>query len=48
MDAVGDHHVLVAVPHHVHDAVLQRLDLLAQHLGLAFLQAHRAVAVRGW
>jgi hypothetical protein len=46
VQAVGDHHVLGAVPHHVHDAVLQRLDLLAQHLGLALLQAHRAVAVR--
>ena len=46
MQPVGDHHVLVAVPHHVHQAVLQRLDLFAQHLGLALLQAHGAVAVR--
>jgi len=34
------------VADHFHDALLQQLDLLAQHLGLALLQAHCAVAVR--
>ena len=46
LQLVGNHHVVVAVAHHVHDAVLQRFDFFAQHLGLALLQAHcpRAVA----
>src|SRR6185369_181701 len=43
---VRNDHVLVAVAHQVHEAVLQRLDLFPQHLGLALLQAHRPIAVR--
>ena len=46
MQLVGQGHVLVRVTDHVHDAVLQRLDLVAQHQGLTFLQAHGALAVR--
>lgn len=42
----GDGRILVAVAHHFHDAQLQPLDLLAQHFGLAFLQAHGAGSVR--
>ena len=38
--------VLVAVAHHLHHALFQPLDLLAQHLGLALLQAHGTLAVR--
>jgi hypothetical protein len=45
VNLVGDGGVLAAVAHHVHDAVLQALDLLAQHLGLALLQADGARAV---
>jgi hypothetical protein len=46
MQAVGDDHVLVAMAHHVHHAVLERLDLFAQHLRLPLLQAHGPVAMR--
>ena len=45
-DAVRQHDVLAAVADHFHDALLQRLDFFAQHLGLALLQAHGPVAVR--
>src|SRR6218665_76749 len=43
---VRDGRVVGAVAHHLHDALLQALDLLAQHLGLALLQAHGARAMR--
>ena len=43
---VGQGHVFVGMAEHVHDAVLERLDLVAQHQGLTFLQPHGALAVR--
>jgi uncharacterized protein GlcG (DUF336 family) len=42
---LADGGVFVAVAH-FDDALLQALDLLAQHFGLALLQAHGALAVR--
>ena len=36
----------MAMAHHVHDAVLKALDLVAQHLCLALLQTHRTMALR--
>ena len=45
VNLVGDGGVLAAVAHHVHDAMLQTLDLLAQHLGLTLLQADGTGAV---
>jgi len=33
--AAGQQHVFGAMPDHLHDAVLQHLDLVTQHLGLA-------------
>ena len=46
VDFLGDGGVFIAVAHHVHDALLQSLDFLAQQLGLALVQAHGARAVR--
>ncbi len=46
VQALGDADVLLAVADHLHDAALQSLDALAQHLGLAFLQRDGTRAMR--
>ena len=43
--AVGCHAVVAAMADHFHQAVLQHLDLVAQHLGLALVQADHALAM---
>jgi hypothetical protein len=45
---VGQHHVFAAVADHLHDALLQRLDLFAQHLHLALLQPRPRGGCAGW
>ena len=37
LQLVGNHHILIAIAHHLHHAAFERFDFLAQHLGLALL-----------
>ena len=46
MQLVGDRGVVLAVPDHLDQLLLETLDLVAQHFHLPLLQRHRAMAVR--
>ena len=46
VQAIGQDRVVAAIADHVHHAVLKCTDFLAQHVGLAFLQADSSLAMR--
>ena len=45
VQAVCQNQVLIAIPDHLHQARFVGANFLAQHVGLALLQAHRPLAM---